>query len=119
MTLMSVLTNVELAAVRAALYERLHALTGTGRDDLAALAVPTGISEPMDRVVAQQERGLAHARLNQLDGLSRDLTAALARLDDGTYGLCAQCDEPISVARLKARPEATLCLACAEHAERI
>ena len=38
---------------------------------------------------------------------------ALGRLIDGTYGNCVRCGEPIAPERLKARPEAALCIACA------
>jgi RNA polymerase-binding protein DksA len=43
-----------------------------------------------------------------------DIDAALQRLDAGTYGSCADCGENISLARLEARPAATLCVDCAE-----
>src|SRR3954469_17743607 len=38
---------------------------------------------------------------------------ALAKLDDGTYGLCDACGEPIAPKRLAALPDAVLCVACA------
>lgn len=38
---------------------------------------------------------------------------ALARLDDGTYGVCADCGKRIPVARMRVRPTATKCVACA------
>lgn len=42
-----------------------------------------------------------------------EVERALARLADGSYGVCANCGKPISVARLEARPTATLCIDCA------
>jgi RNA polymerase-binding protein DksA len=39
---------------------------------------------------------------------------ALARMESGTYGTCARCEEPIAPARLKALPAAELCIRCAE-----
>lgn len=42
---------------------------------------------------------------------------AIARLDSGTYGLCQECDEEISAARLKALPFAPLCRDCQEDTE--
>jgi DnaK suppressor protein len=39
-----------------------------------------------------------------------EIEAALARIDDGTYGLCAACGGPISEERLEALPYATLCI---------
>jgi DnaK suppressor protein len=43
---------------------------------------------------------------------------ALARIDDGTYGICESCGEPIGAARLEAYPRATLCVACKQREER-
>ncbi len=45
------------------------------------------------------------------------VVAALARLDDGTYGTCVDCGEQIAAARLEVRPEAARCLADQEKAE--
>ena len=39
---------------------------------------------------------------------------ALARMDAGTYGVCANCGRPIPVARLRVRPFAQYCVPCAE-----
>lgn len=45
------------------------------------------------------------------------VVAALARLDDGTYGTCVDCGQPIPDARLEVRPEAARCIADQEKAE--
>src|SRR5438477_3078721 len=39
---------------------------------------------------------------------------ALAKIEDGSFGVCEGCDEPISAKRLEARPETTLCIRCKE-----
>jgi DnaK suppressor protein len=44
---------------------------------------------------------------------------ALAKIDEGTFGVCEECDEPISIKRLEARPETTLCIRCKEDQERM
>ncbi len=44
--------------------------------------------------------------------------SALARIDGGTYGICASCGQPIGKARLQAFPRATLCVACKQREER-
>ena len=53
---------------------------------------------------------------------SRDMLVqierALQRLDDGTYGVCECCGNPIGKARLQAFPRATLCVACKQREER-
>ncbi len=43
---------------------------------------------------------------------------ALKKMDAGEYGLCEECDEPISLKRLQARPEAQLCIQCKEAQEK-
>jgi DnaK suppressor protein len=56
--------------------------------------------------------------LRELDGgleenaghLLNEIESALARIDDGTYGLCTRCGRPIDPRRLEAVPYATLCI---------
>jgi DnaK suppressor protein len=43
---------------------------------------------------------------------------ALAKLDEGTYGICDNCGKPISPGRLRALPDGVLCLACSSAAPR-
>jgi len=43
---------------------------------------------------------------------------ALARIDDGTYGVCEACGEPIGKLRVMAFPRATLCMTCKQREER-
>jgi len=52
---------------------------------------------------------------NLLDKIQK----ALDRIDDGTFGICEECDEPISPKRLEARPETTLCIRCKDEQERV
>jgi RNA polymerase-binding protein DksA len=49
----------------------------------------------------------------------KNIDAALARIADASYGSCADCDEDIAHARLKAYPMATRCLPCQEKHERL
>ena len=46
------------------------------------------------------------------------INKALEKISNGTFGQCEECGEDISVKRLKARPEATLCIRCKEEQER-
>ena len=47
------------------------------------------------------------------------LQQALERIENGTYGECEVCGEPISIKRLEARPVATKCFDCKEAEERV
>jgi RNA polymerase-binding transcription factor DksA len=46
------------------------------------------------------------------------ITAALARMDSGRFGICTQCSEPIEVERKKAYPCGSKCIECARDDER-
>jgi RNA polymerase-binding transcription factor DksA len=47
-----------------------------------------------------------------------EVDAALTRVAAGTYGVCTACGEAIAPGRLRARPAAALCIACAIRADR-
>src|SRR4249920_4073157 len=44
---------------------------------------------------------------------------AIDKIDNGTFGVCDDCGDKISVKRLEARPETTLCIRCKEDQERV
>ncbi|MBI4512295.1 MAG: TraR/DksA C4-type zinc finger protein [Deltaproteobacteria bacterium] len=50
--------------------------------------------------------------------LLKKIDHALAKIDAGTFGVCEECEDPISTKRLEARPETTLCIRCKEDQER-
>jgi len=47
--------------------------------------------------------------------LLREIADALQRIEQGTYGVCLECEEPISVKRLDAVPWARYCVTCQEE----
>ena len=59
--------------------------------------------------------------IDQLDSRSRaqidKIDAALAKIDEGRYGVCEVCDNPIAVKRLQVVPEARQCIRCAQMRE--
>ncbi len=66
--------------------------------------------------VFEQQRDLA-LRDHNRQHLSA-IDAALARLDDGTYGRCTACHQPIAPGRLEALPWAALCIDCQRSSRR-
>jgi len=59
---------------------------------------------------AEMRKRLAFKR--QLSESLAEVEHSLHKLDDGTYGLCDNCGQPINRARLEALPQANLCLNC-------
>jgi DnaK suppressor protein len=59
------------------------------------------------------ERSQVDALAKQAERQIEEVDAALARLDDGSYGSCERCGRPIPPGRLEARPAARTCVTCA------
>ena len=104
----------DLEARRDATRERLAALAkrpergsalgfgkrvGDGTTEAVGRLTDIGVGDSLERVLARTER-------------------AVAKLDDGSYGMCDVCGDPIPAGRLRALPDAVLCLRCAESQRR-
>lgn len=59
------------------------------------------------------ERGEVEALAASLREALADVQAALLKLDNGSFGVCEACAQPIAPARLEAKPAARLCMECA------
>src|ERR1039458_5106516 len=59
------------------------------------------------------ERSQINALIHQAQSHLHDIEAARMRVAGGRYGLCESCGQPVSAARLDARPMARTCMACA------
>ena len=96
----------DISKAESAIVERLGDAVGDAGDDPADAGAKT----------FQREHELA------LTQNARQLLAAseraLARMDDGTFGVCESCGQPIGKARLQAFPRATLCVTCKQREER-
>ena len=86
----------ELADTERALAEQLAALDDFTDDDVDP--------DSRSHTTASRQRAA--------DAIA-DITAALERLDDGTYGTCIGCGEPVAAARLEALPTTRHCISCA------
>lgn len=84
------------------------------RDEIAIEKSPDAI----DEVTRAAERELAIRNLDRESNLMRNVRAALRRIDDGSFGVCAHCEEEISPKRLAAVPWAPFCIKCQEAADR-
>ena len=71
-----------------------------------------------DRATSETDRALELRARDRQRKLIAKIDAALARIEDGTYGYCEETGEPIGLRRLDARPIATLSLEAQERHER-
>jgi RNA polymerase-binding transcription factor DksA len=68
--------------------------------------------DPADAGANLSETDRTEAVLDSAQGQRRKVSAALRRMDEGTYGLCVDCAKPVPEGRLEARPDAARCVAC-------
>ena len=71
-----------------------------------------------DRATSETDRALELRARDRQRKLIAKIDAALARIEEGTYGFCEETGEPIGLKRLDARPSATLSLEAQERHER-
>lgn len=74
-------------------------------------------ADPADRATAESDRAFTLRIRDRERRLIRKIQAALQRMSEGTYGICEECGEDISIARLKARPVTRLCINCKARQE--
>lgn len=82
---------------------------------LGTSAKPVDLNDPigrLSRMDAIQQQQMALNAKRQTENSIQQVEAALARIDDGTYGVCLKCEEEISEKRLLAKPEAPFCTDC-------
>lgn len=75
--------------------------------------------DQMDRAQIESNAALDLRTRDRERKLLQKIDYALRRIEDGSYGYCEDTDEPISIARLEARPIATLSLQAQEQHERM
>ena len=71
-----------------------------------------------DRASSETDRSIELRARDRQRKLISKIDAALARIEDGSYGYCEETGEPISIKRLEARPIATLSIEAQERHER-
>ncbi|AUX70910.1 hypothetical protein CHX26_08530 [Porphyrobacter sp. HT-58-2] len=102
----------EFADIAEKLRQRLAELTERADE------IEDDLRQPLDADFSEQAIDLADDEaLEGVEDVLRaeavQVRAALARIENGTYGTCANCGETIPRARLAARPIATRCIKCA------
>jgi len=106
---------MELDAVRTVLAARQQQL----RDELAELTKPPEAGSNLsfgkrigEGTTEAVERISSSATARSIAAALADVDRALAKLDEGSYGICDRCGQPITPERLEAMPSATLCVTC-------
>lgn len=106
--------------VRTILIQKMSDILGIAYDTVDRMSKGSNsFPDPLDRAMSESNRVLELRERDRERKLLRKIRDALARLENGSYGICEQCEEEISEQRLIARPETTLCIDCKEEQEDI
>lgn len=97
--------------------ERAEALAELARlqETLETSEVDPSVDEA-DPDVVEREKILA--LMEAIELRLKEIEAALATAESGSYGICERCGQPIDPERLRIMPEATMCVPCKAQAER-
>lgn len=102
---------------RRLLLEQRAELLIAGEQTLNELREQSRIGDEADRASLEEEQRLAFRMRDRERKLLQKIDAAIARIDAGTFGWCEETGEPIGLARLLARPTATLSIDGQERKE--
>lgn len=111
-----VLTRADLDKLKSVLEAQLSELrTGMGRD-LQTMESPA-LADINDQASYESERSFELRIKDRERKLIAKVEDTLRKLDDGAYGVCESCGEPIGIKRLLARPVTTFCINCKTQME--
>lgn len=92
---------------------------GAGRtvDDMTEIESKSSFPDPTDRAALESDRNFELRIRDRERKLINKIRNALDKIEDGSFGFCEVCGEPIEFKRLEARPVTTLCIECKTTAE--
>ena len=79
----------------------------------------SAIPDDNDRASKESEFAVELRERDRDRRLLGKISRALGAIDDGSFGYCEECGDPVGVARLLARPVASLCIECKDLQERL
>lgn len=99
------------------LREELESVAAINEASSAVVELDQSKVGRLSRIDALQAQAMAQAANQRREATLRNITSALKRLDDGEFGVCRECDEPINDKRLAFDPTALYCIDCANERE--
>ena len=75
-------------------------------------------ADQLEEIQAASQRALAVSNLDREFNQLRNARAALRRTQEGSFGICQECDDDIAPKRISAVPWATFCIRCQEALDR-
>lgn len=114
------LTQKDLKRFKHALQESRRALLESARKTIEEESNfdTDDLPDEIDQASSEYAQAMVFRLRDREKFMLQKIERSLARIGDGTFGICERCEEPISVKRLEARPVTTLCIRCKEEQEK-
>ena len=109
------MTEAERKKFRKILETKQATLSGSlcSREEIAIEKAP----DTLDAIQLAGEREVAIRNLDRDSNMLRQIGQSLARIADGSFGICQRCEDEISPKRLQALPWAVYCISCQEKVD--
>ncbi|GAA0779664.1 RNA polymerase-binding protein DksA [Castellaniella ginsengisoli] len=111
------MNEAQLAFFRERLHQLEHEILTNAGATTENLRETQYVPDPADRATIEEEHALELRTRDRERKLLKKVQQSIARIDSGEYGWCEETGEPIGIARLLARPTATLSLEAQERRE--
>ena len=112
------LSQQDLEYFKGLLIQQLDELLNQAKKTVGALIKDGGArSDPLDQASEAMERDYTLRIRDREYRLIQKIKTALEKIQDGSFGICENCEEDISFARLQARPVTSYCIHCKSKME--
>ena len=114
------LSKKEIAKFRELLESKRRSVFDNAKKTLTDHMVldPSDLPDEMDLAASEYLQSFEFRLRGREKTYLTKIDLALKKIDDGEFGVCVECEEPINKKRLEARPETQLCIRCKEDQER-
>ena len=111
------MTQAQLIRFKKSIEKRRLELLTEIRSQTGQIVIGDSDHDPVDQVQAMHLREECATHLGRRSLVLAQVDRSLQAILEGSYGICVDCEEPISLKRLEIIPWAPRCLGCQEHLE--
>ena len=107
------LTPEDVAMFKKILTDQLYELLTNAEKTVGLLVQSdTQSADPLDRASLDSDRNYTLRIRSRESHLIKKIKTTLSKIEDGSFGICEECEEQIGLARLQARPVTAYCIQC-------
>lgn len=112
------MTQAQTIRFKRAIENRRRELESEIHSHTLQIVIAESEHDPIDHVQSMQMREQSATQLGRRSWILAEVDRSLKAISDGSYGICVDCEKPISLKRLETIPWAPRCLHCQELLER-